>query len=291
MGYSLPISSSTFDCHFTNRTINPTTNLTSDLQITSQNERVDGILYKTFKSPLFWASSVTTTVAAYSRRALLSLLIQQSYFFPLLGVSMAALGLLGFRQKKLWYEVSLSYIVLLKMMRIEQWYSKILDEVILGAIPLHNHAHENELRTQGIGAVLSLVEDHEAMTSSLFSEPVLQVEWEGQTIDYLRIPIQDLTEPSIDEIKIAVEYISRQAKRQKITYVHCKAGRGRSATVVICYLLKYHSNLIHSFGEETIPVKQAIAFVRSKRPQIYLTASQEALIYKYYAQEGCSEDV
>ena len=42
------------------------------------------------------------------------------------------------------------------------------------------------------------------------------------------------------------------------TYVHCKAGRGRSTTLVLCYLIKYCGQ---------VP-EQAYMFVREKRPQV-----------------------
>ena len=42
--------------------------------------------------------------------------------------------------------------------------------------------------------------------------------------------------------------------------MHCKAGRGRSTTVVLCYLVKYKG----------MTPGEALAMVRGKRPQIHL---------------------
>jgi len=39
-------------------------------------------------------------------------------------------------------------------------------------------------------------------------------------------------------------YVTENALLGKTTYVHCKAGRGRSTTVVLCYLV---SSLIKSY--------------------------------------------
>ena len=47
-------------------------------------------------------------------------------------------------------------------------------------------------------------------------------------------------------------------------YVHCKAGRGRSTTLVLCYLVSY--------GGYT--PEDALEMVKGKRPQISLAAGQ-----------------
>lgn len=45
--------------------------------------------------------------------------------------------------------------------------------------------------------------------------------------------------PSLVDINQAVDFIHRNASSGKVTYIHCKAGRGRSTTIVLCYLVKY----------------------------------------------------
>lgn len=49
-----------------------------------------------------------------------------------------------------------------------------------------------------------------------------------------------------------------------MTYVHCKAGRGRSTTLVICYLVR----------EMRMSPQEAYSFVRQKRPQVGLADGQ-----------------
>lgn len=46
--------------------------------------------------------------------------------------------------------------------------------------------------------------------------------------------------------------------------MHCKAGRGRSTTLVICYLVR----------ELGMSPQEAYAFVRQKRPQVCLADGQ-----------------
>lgn len=55
------------------------------------------------------------------------------------------------------------------------------------------------------------------------------------------------------------EHVARQTK----VYVHCKAGRGRSTTLVLCWLV--------STG---MGVDEAWSLVLGKRPQVCLAAAQ-----------------
>lgn len=57
---------------------------------------------------------------------------------------------------------------------------------------------------------------------------------------------------------------TEQAVQGEVTYVHCKAGRGRSTTLVICYLIR----------EMRMCPQEAYAFVRQKRPQVCLADGQ-----------------
>lgn len=73
-------------------------------------------------------------------------------------------------------------------------------------------------------------------------------------IEQLHIPVVDYTSPSVTQIEQAVRFIEEHAARGDKVYVHCKgacylrppaslthiAGKGRSTTVVVCYLMKAH---------------------------------------------------
>ena len=50
--------------------------------------------------------------------------------------------------------------------------------------------------------------------------------------------------PSHDMLNKGVEFIEDMKQQGSSVYVHCKAGRGRSATLVACYLMKVlHCNV------------------------------------------------
>lgn len=68
------------------------------------------------------------------------------------------------------------------------------------------------------------------------------------------IPTRDyLFSLSFDDICQAVDFI--HVKSGKTTYVHCKVGRGRSTTIVRCYLVE-HKGMSHV---------DAYTYVRSKK--------------------------
>ncbi|XP_058784942.1 phosphatidylglycerophosphate phosphatase PTPMT2-like, partial [Vicia villosa] len=57
----------------------------------------------------------------------------------------------------------------------------------------------------------------------------------------------------------------------KTTYVHCKAGRGRSTTIVLCYLVEY----------KHMTPTAALEYVRSRRPRVLLAPSQGKAVQSY----------
>ena len=69
---------------------------------------------------------------------------------------------------------------------------------------------------------------------------------------------------------------AEHAGRGELTYVHCKAGRGRSTTLVLCYLIK----------QAGMTPEEAFAYVRSRRPQVLSNAYFTAANLKW----SCSHD-
>lgn len=67
-------------------------------------------------------------------------------------------------------------------------------------------------------------------------------EWKRLGVEFAQFPTKDYVEvPSLANLHKGVELIERFADSAASVYIHCKAGRTRSATLVACYLLKVTS--------------------------------------------------
>ena len=53
----------------------------------------------------------------------------------------------------------------------------------------------------------------------------------------LRLPVADHKEPSLEFMKGSIAFINTFRKRGQKVYVHCKGGHGRSAAIVLCWLI------------------------------------------------------
>jgi hypothetical protein len=71
-------------------------------------------------------------------------------------------------------------------------------------------------------------------------------------------PILDGKAPGIDWMRRMVRFVASQRQSGVTVYVHCNAGVSRSGLVVTAYVMEEHG-----WGRD-----RALAFVRSKRPQL-----------------------
>ncbi|NXU42544.1 PTPM1 phosphatase, partial [Drymodes brunneopygia] len=133
------------------------------------------------------------------------------------------------------------------------WFHRI-DEVLV--------AEEN------VHGVVTLTEDYE--TRFLCFSPQ---EWEAMGVEQLRLSTVDLTGvPTLENLHKGVEFILRHRARGNSVYVHCKAGRSRSATMVAAYLIQLH----HWSPQEAI---EAIAKIR---PHILIRHKQVQVLEKFH---------
>ena len=123
---------------------------------------------------------------------------------------------------------------------------------------------ENDLRflwDQGIRAILSLTEQPlDLKTVQYFS------------FDYLHLPISDMTTPAIDQILLAIAFIERSVGLEKPLLTHCLVGRGRTGTILACYMVWK--------GQKA---QQAITGIRDIRPGSIETLDQERTVVDYEA--------
>ncbi|KAF3335026.1 putative dual specificity protein phosphatase DSP8 [Carex littledalei] len=147
-----------------------------------------------------------------------------------------------------------------------RWWDRVDEFVLLGAVPFPSDVPH--LRRLGVRGVVTLNEAYETLVPSAL--------YHVHEIAHLVIPTRDyLFAPSFEDINRAVDFIHRNASCGRTTYVHCKAGRGRSTTIVLCYLIA-HKNMT----PET-----ALNHVRSIRPRVLLAPSQWQAVQEYSRQE------
>jgi len=133
------------------------------------------------------------------------------------------------------------------------WYTEITPHITLGAAPLKSRGHFHHIRSTH-HAVLSMVEAFEH-SPHLMGVPVMAEDWHQAGLAFLHLPNQDLAPVRLEDVKRAVEWMHEHISQNRKVYIHCLAGISRSATIVICYLIKYGR----------CSPENAIAFVRSRR--------------------------
>lgn len=128
---------------------------------------------------------------------------------------------------KILFRPTLLYnVVLSKLRPARRWYDPIDDTLILGALPLSSVRRTfSEL---GVKRIINTCR-----------------EWPGPTQEYgdlgiqqLWLPTVDFTSPTVDQIFEAVAFIEVAREAGETVYLHCKAGRGRSATIAIAWLMR-----------------------------------------------------
>lgn len=241
-------------------------------------------LYRIAHSLLFWV--LLATVGCVTTLALCAFFSIPNIVWMCVSFLAALIVLLAtFKRKKIKYEVTLSYNWLLHILGMREWWNVIpishngfepLFGVMLGALPLKNKGHIEKICNEGVGAILSAVEPFETHSLGIFSEPVTPSDWKAHGVHHRSIVTPDYVGIKQSQILEGVETLHQWIQDGKRVYVHCKAGRGRSATLVICYLMKYS-------GIDN--VESAIAYVTRCRPQIILNPEQIATIRLFHKNE------
>lgn len=115
------------------------------------------------------------------------------------------------------------------------------------------------LRDNEITAILSLSEEP--------LEKALLQEFEFQ---YLHLPIDDFTAPTPAQIDAAMRFLGEQVDAGHGALVHCRAGIGRTGTILACFLV--------SRGWQPA---EAIAALRRMRPGSLEVLQQEEAVFEY----------
>jgi len=137
-----------------------------------------------------------------------------------------------------------------------RWWDSIDDHVVLGALPFRSHVAQ--LQSIGVTAVVNLCEE--------WKGPIGAYEQAG--IEQLRLPTVDYCSPNLADVQRGIEFIDAQAASGGGVYVHCKAGRGRSATLVLCWLI----------ASKRLSVDAADQLLFERRPHISKHLKQRSVV-------------
>nr|XP_027198174.1 phosphatidylglycerophosphatase and protein-tyrosine phosphatase 1-like [Dermatophagoides pteronyssinus] len=230
---------------------------------------------------------------------------------------------------KITFLPSLSYNLLRNRWSSWNWYDRIDNRVILGALPFHGSITNQLYYQENVRSVISMNENFE-----LLFAVTNQQEWKLLNVDYLQLNTADIFHaPTLKQLIDGVEFILTMSatndnnrhsnptnlksefserKLRKIlydpqpllvnwpiknngqiidiidnnnkkitnipssststTYVHCKAGRTRSATLVACYLMKQYN----------LTPMESVEELQKYRRQILLHRKQLKALDQFY---------
>ncbi|CAN7061956.1 hypothetical protein IGI04_016627 [Brassica rapa subsp. trilocularis] len=173
------------------------------------------------------------------------------------------MALVGVGARALFYPTLIYNVVRNKVEAEFHWWDRVAQFILLGAVPFPSDVPR--LKELGVCGVITLNEPYETLVPSSL--------YKSYCIDHLVIATRDYCyAPSMEAICQAVDFIHRNASLGKTTYVHCKAGRGRSTTIVLCYLVQH----------KDMTPEEAYAYVRSVRPRVKLASTQWKAVLEYY---------
>lgn len=111
--------------------------------------------------------------------------------------------------------------------RCNNYWTLIDSHVFLGAAPIRFLNHVEQLHARGVRGVINLCSEYRGPTDL----------YRKYGIEQLYLPTTDHQEPSVADLRAAIEFIEKHKAQKSRVYIHCKAGRGRSAAVAFCWLM------------------------------------------------------
>jgi len=126
------------------------------------------------------------------------------------------------------------------------WWDRVDDGLYVGALP--SRGDLRRLSAIGIGAVVNMCEEFQGHARELAALRMTQC----------RIPTLDYHCPSVGDLERGLAFIAECRADGVGVYVHCKAGRGRSPTLALCYLMAAHG----------LDAREAYARVKAARPHV-----------------------
>ncbi|MFO0924260.1 MAG: dual specificity protein phosphatase family protein [Pirellulales bacterium] len=155
-------------------------------------------------------------------------------------------------------------LLLGRVLRLRPWWSHVEDQILLGARPSGGDA--KRLSKLGVTGVINMCQEY----------PGPKRQYESLGIEQLWLPTVDFNPPTLEYVRMGVDFIHRKLEEGGKVYIHCKAGRARSATVLLCYLVKHRG----------MTPEEAQAFLLSKRPHISKNLVERPVVQAFAKECG-----
>jgi len=138
------------------------------------------------------------------------------------------------------------------LIRALNWWDAIDEHFYLGGAFMFDDIER--LQRQGIKAVVNLCAERQDDEQRLAAANMV----------YLWLPVLDMCAPSLEQIEQGMQWIHHQRQRNRVIYIHCAAGVGRSAMLLACWYVYY----------QRLSAMDPLQQIKSKHPQISLTRRQ-----------------
>ena len=150
-------------------------------------------------------------------------------------------------------------LLLGRLLKTRRWWDHIDPHVILGARPSRSDA--DRLYHQGVRAVVNMCKEYQGP----------EKEYQRLGIEQLWLPTVDFNPPTLEDVEKGVEFVQSNVQNEKAVYVHCKAGRARSATILICWLVRYRG----------LNLEEAQLHLLKCRPHVNKKLTQRPVVMEY----------
>ncbi|KAI9267067.1 protein-tyrosine phosphatase-like protein [Helicostylum pulchrum] len=140
------------------------------------------------------------------------------------------------------------------------WFNRVDQYIILGALPTPSQIKRLH-KEEKVDVVINLCSEF----------PGYEKLYKELNITQIRLETPDFCIPSLDSIESGINQIVtlKQQLPKSSIYLHCKAGRGRSAAIAICYLLRTYQ----------LDLSQSQQILLKKRHQVSYTYKINALAF------------
>ncbi|XP_045871371.1 phosphatidylglycerophosphatase and protein-tyrosine phosphatase 1 [Meles meles] len=158
-----------------------------------------------------------------------------------------------------------------------EWYHRIDPTVLLGALPLRSMTRRL-VQDENVRGVITMNEEYETRFLCNSSK-----EWRNVGVEQLRLSTVDMTGvPTLANLQKGVQFALKYQALGQSVYVHCKAGRSRSATMVAAYLIQ-----VYNWSPE-----EAVRAITKIRSHIHIRSGQLEVLKEFHKEitAGAAKD-